>query len=992
MNAEGWHQIEDIFEQALQCEGESREVYLRQACALDEALYLEIKGLLDAYENSGSFLSEPDFQLGLTVLSDVPFARHAGSSFAHYSIRRLIGQGGMGDVYLAYDSKLGRRVALKLLPQHLTSDPERLHRFEQEARAASLITHANVAQVYEVGKEEGLCFIALEYVDGLTLRERLCQPHLALDEAMGIAEQVAAALTAAHAAGVIHRDLKPENIMIRGDGQVKVLDFSLAKLTKYLPPLNSSTARETSAGTRFTNPINTEPGTIMGTPTYMSPEQARGFEVDARTDIWSWGIVVYEMLLGQPPFRGQTSSDIIAEILKSDPPFPVPVFPTSLLPILHRSLSKTRNERYATSRELLQEFREFRQSLNHDRSGLLNPSGQRDPASQEIMRPEGLLQTEVTATSQPTETKLSAMASSKTGQSKLTKRSMLLISTGLLLMLVLAPFIDNLARRLSFRTGTSARPQITYLTNDGRVMDAALSGDGQLMAYVTIESGKQSLWVRNLQSGEEWQLLPPAARLYWGLRFMPDRQNLLYLATEQNNAASVLYRIPVQGGVPADKLLSNIHAPPAISPDGRQIAFIRSSPAERRDVLMVANADGSTEQEIISRQHPESFSLSGFSWSPDCKLITFGAGRNNDTEYALMSIPISGGTAFTLTPWRWAAIEGIAWDDGNRLLFSARELGTKVLQIWRLSASSGEIEHITDDENAYEEVTLSSQGNTLITTRTYEVSDLWAVDLSAAPRRLTTQGHAGADGLAVTNGRVIYTVGEYEQSTLWTMKLDGRDRKPLTDQIGFLPSASRDGRFIAYVSIDQGVHHIWLRDSEGRNPKQLTAGRGESAPSLSPDGKWVVYTSLLSERNNLWKISTQGGKSVQLASEFIVRRPVVSPDGTMIACVYQVNGTDEWRVAILPFNGGAPLQTLALPLARHQMLRWSPDSQALIYLHKQNGVHNLWKQPLNLSSPSPITNFTEDSILHYDGLRTENELVLARGGRRRDITLIKNFK
>jgi Tol biopolymer transport system component len=541
---------------------------------------------------------------------------------------------------------------------------------------------------------------------------------------------------------------------------------------------------------------------------------------------------------------------------------------------------------------------------------------------------------------------------------------------------------------------SAAFPKITYLTQDGRIKDAAVSSDAQLLAYVPIEAGKQSLWIRDLKQGNAWQLIAPDFIRCWGMRFTPDGQNLLYISAGLEGSLGELFRIPVRGGSP-QKIAANVSEPPAIAPGGQKIAYVRANPADKQDVLFIANIDGSEEKQVSVRLYPDTFSPSGISWSADGKSIALGIGRNNNTENAIAAISINEASLVELTPWKWAAVGGAAWESDNQgIVFSARETGSRFLRIWRLSLADNRIQPLTDADNAFEEVTLSQTGNLIVTNRTYEVSDIWSENLSGTQKRLTTQGNDGADGLTVSpTGQVIFTEGEYEQSFIWSIDMDGGNRKQLTKNNGFLPAASRDGRFIAYVSTESGTHHIWLMSVDGQNNRQLTIGDGENYPSFSPDGNWVVYTVLGKERNTLWKISTTGNeKPVQITQKGFTIKPQVSPDGTMIACTYRKNESEPWKIVVLPIDGGTPLKTLELPAPRYQMIRWTPDSAALIFLDKKNGIQNLWQQPLDGSPAKQITNFSEDQILHQDITADGKELILSRGGRRRDIALIKNYK
>src|SRR5947209_7800280 len=315
MNSTDWSHVEEVLQDALDCSRGERRAFLDKACAGDLALRREVESLLTAYERSDGFMEERLSQVvAELIMEDKKVAAAAGEIIGSYKILSPLGAGGMGEVYLAQDMKLGRKVALKLLPADLSRNESRLQRFEQEARLASNLSHPNICVIHEVNEtEDGRHFIVMEYIDGVTLRQYMTEKQIGLSEALDIVTQVASALSAAHEAGIVHRDIKPENIMIRRDGYVKVLDFGLAKLTEPQPVTTNSEAP--------TEPLlQTEPGVVMGTVVYMSPEQARGLDVDARTDIWSLGVVLYEMIAGCLPFDGATKSDLLVSILGDKEP------------------------------------------------------------------------------------------------------------------------------------------------------------------------------------------------------------------------------------------------------------------------------------------------------------------------------------------------------------------------------------------------------------------------------------------------------------------------------------------------------------------------------------------------------------------------------------------------------------------------------------------------------------------------------------------------
>lgn len=540
--------------------------------------------------------------------------------------------------------------------------------------------------------------------------------------------------------------------------------------------------------------------------------------------------------------------------------------------------------------------------------------------------------------------------------------------------------------------------QIKRLTHDGLIMDVGISADGRLMAFVPIAAGRQSLWIQDLQSGEKRQLRAADPALCWGLRFTPDNKNLFFITTQPNSTISVLYRMAICDG-PARKLVVNIDTGIALSPDGMEIAFVRSFPGQHRDSLVVANVDGSAQREILSRQHPAKFSFATPSWSPDGTMIALGASRYSGVEFAILGVPRRGGKFRELTPWHWKAMCAVAWnDDGTSLYFSAMASNSNSFQIWRLTYPEGPAQRITNDPNNYEEISLADKANALVTMQTEVRSNLWLASsnnsVSPSVARRITQGRTeGFEGLAVADGCVIYAATEHQQADLWSVNLDGLNPRPLTDAGGFLPSTSGKTDLIAYVSAQSGTHHIWCMNSNGGNKRQLTNGGGESFPSITSDGKWVLYTSLSGERNTLWKIATGGGKPIQITHDSLCIKPVVSHDGTRVACAYRRDEADMWKIAVLSIDDGKPETILELPYPYNQKIRWTADDQALTFLEKRDGVHNVWRQPLDGGTASQLTEFTEDLIYFYDWLPVDDgRLIVSRGIKTRDIVMIRDFQ
>ncbi len=356
MTPKRWQQIDQLFHAALACQVSERTQFLANACGDDESLRLEVESLISSLDEADGFIETPAGDVAAEMLRTQESTYEPGRQIGNYTIVGRLGSGGMGEVYLADDTRLKRKIALKLLPPHFTVNPDRVHRFEREARAASALNHPNIVTIYEIGQSDSAHFIATEFVDGKTLRQMINEKPLKLSETLNVAVQVAGALMGAHAAGIVHRDIKPENIMVRSDGYIKILDFGLAKLTE-----QQTTETETETPTL----LQSNPGLVMGTVQYMSPEQARGKKVDARSDIWSFGVVLYELLAGRVPFSGETPSHVMVSLMEDELPALTSFVdvPPELDRIVTRALRKKARERYQTASELALDLKSLKQEL-----------------------------------------------------------------------------------------------------------------------------------------------------------------------------------------------------------------------------------------------------------------------------------------------------------------------------------------------------------------------------------------------------------------------------------------------------------------------------------------------------------------------------------------------------------------------------------------------------------------------------------------------------
>jgi serine/threonine protein kinase/Tol biopolymer transport system component len=1004
MTPERWQQIKEVFNSALERAGSERSGFLAAACAGDESLRNEVESLLSSHEKEGRFIDTPAYEVAAGLIVDSQSMIASGQNLGSYRVLSILGRGGMGEVYLAEDSRLGRKVALKLLPSSFTHDAERLARFEREARTASGLNHPNILTIYEVGSFDGRQFIAAEYVEGETLRQRQTHRGLKLTQVLDLAIQVSSALAAAHQAGIVHRDIKPENIMLRSDGYAKVVDFGLAKLTQA-----AKASTDTSLSTMLQ--VDTDTGVVMGTTAYMSPEQARGLALDARTDIWSLGVVLYEMLSGATPFKGDTASDLIVSILERDPPplITTPLLPSELDWIVRRALRKDREERYQTARELLGDLRALKQQLDFtaqkERSATPYPThatGTREVAASGAQTSDVTTdEPRVIPTEQIERTQTAIHPAAASARSIRT----FAIAGGLIVLLIAAGFALYKFWPVRKLTAPFQSMKITRLTNSGKVIDAVLSPDGKYVVYALSDAGTQSLWIRQVTTANDRQIVPPAKVGFFGLQFSRDG-NDLYYAVKQNLDAGSLYRVPAFGGTPR-KILERIDAAVSFSPDGKQFVLMRGNyPNQGETALVIANTDGGPERVLAVRKTPEFFTpiyYTGPSWSPDGKLIAVAVGRLGAPSHVL-AFAVGDGKEMDLSPTPWPFAARVEWlPNMSGLLVIAGE-APGATQVWFLSYPEGARRQISNDLNNYRAISLAADGSKFSTVQSGGLLNTWIVPDGDTKRAIQLPtgniGWAMSSGhkLAWTpDGRLILVSNESGNIDIWLMDADGGNRRQLTSNAGenSNPCMSQDGRQLIFTSTRSGATNIWRMDSEGNNQLQLTRGAFDTFPSISQDGKWVFYTSITGGNPTLWKVSSDGGTAVQVSSKVAVA-PQVSPDGKFISYLFP-DSPDALappnRIAIIPIEGGEPIKVLEFELGRGTFphSQWSADGRSIIYAISGN-VTNLWSQPLDGGPPKQITDFKDSLITSFAWTRDGKTLACTRGILTRDAVLISDAK